>query len=162
MSFNSIIFAIFLSIVFLLYWSVPKKYQWIILLISSYYFYMSWNALYVFLILFTTGVSYGCGWLLAEVQAMQKKTFIYHNIFSHERFSLDYFLTKTVLKHDDGFIVHLESDGRDLMTIKKNADFRYKPHPTYNTFKVCNLTIQQARGNYIYLMTRKYCFMDTS
>lgn len=66
MSFNSIAFAIFLPIVFLLYWSIPKKYQWIILLISSYYFYMSWNIIYVFLILLTTGVSYLSGRLLAD------------------------------------------------------------------------------------------------
>lgn len=76
MSFNSIAFAIFLPIVFLLYWSIPKKYQWVILLISSYYFYMSWNAVYVFLILFTTGVSYLCGRLLADVQSKQTKKLI--------------------------------------------------------------------------------------
>lgn len=58
MLFNSLAFAIFLPIVFLLYWAVPQKYRWIILLISSYYFYMSWNVKYVVLILFTTFVSY--------------------------------------------------------------------------------------------------------
>ena len=73
MSFNSITFAIFLPVVFLLYWSIPKKYQWILLLVSSYYFYMSWNAVYVFLILFTTGVSYLCGLLLSDVQSKQIK-----------------------------------------------------------------------------------------
>lgn len=76
MSFNSIAFAIFLPIVFLLYWSIPKKYQWIILLISSYYFYMSWNIIYVFLILLTTGVSYLSGRLLADVQSNQIKRLI--------------------------------------------------------------------------------------
>lgn len=64
MSFNSIAFAIFLPIVFLLYWLIPKKYQWTLLLIASYYFYMSWNAKYVILIFFTTVVSFVCGRLL--------------------------------------------------------------------------------------------------
>lgn len=76
MSFNSITFAIFLPIVFLVYWSIPKKYQWIILLISSYYFYMSWNVKYVFLIFFTTEVSYLCGRLLADTQSIRKKRLI--------------------------------------------------------------------------------------
>lgn len=58
MLFNSLAFAVFLPIVFLLYWAMPQKYRWIVLLISSYYFYMSWNVKYVVLILFTTGVSY--------------------------------------------------------------------------------------------------------
>ena len=58
MLFNSLPFAIFLPIVFTVYWVLPHKYRWVFLLISSYYFYMSWNAKYVFLILFTTIVSY--------------------------------------------------------------------------------------------------------
>lgn len=58
MLFNSFSFAVFLPIVFMIYWAVPKKYQWVVILISSYYFYMSWNIKYVFLILFTTVVSY--------------------------------------------------------------------------------------------------------
>ena len=36
----------------------PHRYRWIILLVASYYFYMSWNVNYVFLIFFTTLVSY--------------------------------------------------------------------------------------------------------
>lgn len=58
MLFNSISFFVFLIIVFILYWSIPKKYKWIVLLISSYYFYMNWNVLYSVLIFFTTFVSY--------------------------------------------------------------------------------------------------------
>lgn len=87
-----------------------------------------------------------CYWILEKAIGKKiKKTFICHNVFPHERFPLDKFLTKTVLKHGDGYIVHSQSDGRELLTIKKNADFRYNPIPTFNTFKICNLTGQQAR-----------------
>ncbi len=58
MLFNSWQFAIFLPIVFALYWLLPHKYRWVFLLGVSYYFYMSWNVKYVFLILITTVVSY--------------------------------------------------------------------------------------------------------
>ena len=50
MLFNSFRFAVFLPIVFTLYWIVPKKYQWIVLLISSIVFYTSWNVSYLLLI----------------------------------------------------------------------------------------------------------------
>lgn len=60
MLFNSLSFAVFLPIVFILYWAVPHKWRWIILFVSSYYFYMSWNIKYVLLILFTTFTSYIC------------------------------------------------------------------------------------------------------
>ena len=72
MLFNSLSFAIFLPIVFLIYWAAPKKARYVILLISSYYFYMSWNVRYVVLILFTTIVSYFCA-LLCEKEDSEKK-----------------------------------------------------------------------------------------
>ena len=58
MLFNSFTFAIFLPIVFILYWSIPHRYRWLFLLIASYYFYMSWNPKYIVLILGTTIISY--------------------------------------------------------------------------------------------------------
>lgn len=71
MLFNSLAFAVFLPLVFLIYWAAPQKYRYIVLLISSYYFYMSWNAKYVVLILFTTGISYLCAvWM----EKFQKRT----------------------------------------------------------------------------------------
>lgn len=58
MLFNSLSFSIFLPIVFALYWGLSHKFRLPLLLAASYYFYMSWNAKYVVLIFFTTGVSY--------------------------------------------------------------------------------------------------------
>lgn len=58
MNFNSIEFLIYLAIVLVLYFVLPHKFRWIILLIASYYFYMSWNAVLIFLIFGTTLVSY--------------------------------------------------------------------------------------------------------
>ena len=58
MNFNSFEFLIFLAIVLVLYFVLPHKFRWIMLLIASYYFYMSWNASLIFLIFGTTLVSY--------------------------------------------------------------------------------------------------------
>lgn len=76
MLFNSLAFAIFLPIVFFLYWALPSKYRSFFLLIVSYYFYMSWNVKYVVLILFTTVLSYGCARLL-EKHPAHKKLFLW-------------------------------------------------------------------------------------
>ena len=73
MVFNSFSFAVFLPIVFILYWIIPSKYRWGILLVSSYYFYMSWNAKYVLLILFTTAVSYTSAVAMERVKHKSKK-----------------------------------------------------------------------------------------
>lgn len=76
MLFNSLAFAVFLPIVFILYWALPHKYRYILLFLASYYFYMSWNVKYVALILFTTFVSYASGLLLKETSFQKKKTIL--------------------------------------------------------------------------------------
>ncbi len=58
MNFNSLHFLIFLPIVVLLFWLLPHKFRWAMLLAASYYFYMSWDVYLVFLILATTVTCY--------------------------------------------------------------------------------------------------------
>lgn len=73
MLFNSLAFAVFLPVVFFLYWALPQKKRWIVLLISSYYFYMSWNVKYVVLILFTTAISYASAVLMEKYNKKSTK-----------------------------------------------------------------------------------------
>ena len=61
MVFNSLGFLVFFPVVLLLYRILPLKIRWVMLLIASYYFYMSWQADLIYLILFTTLVSYIAG-----------------------------------------------------------------------------------------------------
>lgn len=87
-----------------------------------------------------------CYWILESVLGKKiQKMFICHNVFPHERFPMDRFLTKLVLKKGDSYIVHSKSDGEDLLTIKPYANYRQNPHPTYNAFKIRNMTKEQAR-----------------
>ena len=74
MTFNSLEFLIFFPVVTVLYFLLPNRFRWILLLGASYYFYMSWNPRLVFLILFTTLVSYGAALLLerTENKALRK------------------------------------------------------------------------------------------
>lgn len=76
MLFNSFSFAIFLMIVFIIYWAIPHKYRWLLILIASYYFYMSWNVKYVFLILMTTIISYSAAILLEKEDKCKNKKWI--------------------------------------------------------------------------------------
>ncbi len=58
MLFNSWQYIVFFPIVILLYYLLPHKFRWGLLLCASYYFYMSWNVNLIVLILTTTIVSY--------------------------------------------------------------------------------------------------------
>lgn len=60
MVFNSFAFLIFFPVFLLLYRILPLKVRWIMMLILSLIFYMSWQADLIYLILFTTVVSYVC------------------------------------------------------------------------------------------------------
>ena len=57
-----------MPVVFVLYWLLPHKYRWALLLVSSCYFYMSWNPNYIVLILSATVVSYLAGILLEKTE----------------------------------------------------------------------------------------------
>lgn len=64
MVFNSSSFLFFFPVVILLYFVIPPKLQWIWLLVSSYYFYLSWNVKYGMLLLITTVVTWAGGMFL--------------------------------------------------------------------------------------------------
>lgn len=72
MLFNSMNFAFFMIIIFFIYWKIPEKYRWILLLASSYYFYMCWDAKYIFLILGITVVSYSGAIIIDRIEKNKK------------------------------------------------------------------------------------------
>jgi alginate O-acetyltransferase complex protein AlgI len=62
MLFNSISFALFLPIVFFLYWRNNQlKYQNILLLVASYFFYACWDWRFLFVLIFSTFLDYYTG-----------------------------------------------------------------------------------------------------
>lgn len=68
MAFNSVDYLIFFPLVVLVYFLLPSKIRMYWLLFTSYYFYMSWNAKFGLLILFSTVVTYLCGMCLEWVK----------------------------------------------------------------------------------------------
>lgn len=78
MLFNSIDFVIFLPIVFILYWLIAKgnlRLQNILLLVSSYFFYLCWDWRFLFLLLFSTFLDYFTGIKIYEAKEQRKKIF---------------------------------------------------------------------------------------
>jgi len=64
MLFNSLEFLIFFPLVVAIYFIIPKKIRYIWLLVTSYYFYMGWNAQYALLIATSTIITYLSGIML--------------------------------------------------------------------------------------------------
>lgn len=78
MLFNSYEFLIFFPIVCLVYFIIPKKFQYIWLLVASYFFYACWNAKYTLLLLFSTVCTWLCGVIMGKIE--HKKTALIINI----------------------------------------------------------------------------------
>lgn len=66
MVFNSIDFLVFFPVVLFVYFVIPKKMRYVWLLVSSYYFYMSWNPKYAVLIAISTVITYLSGILIGK------------------------------------------------------------------------------------------------
>ena len=78
MLFNSLSFAIFLPVVFLLYWFVfnkSLKIQNFFLIICSYFFYGYWDWRFVFLLAFSTVLDFFSGLQIAKASTKIKKKF---------------------------------------------------------------------------------------
>jgi alginate O-acetyltransferase complex protein AlgI len=106
MLFNSIDFAVFLPILFVLYWFVMNKnlkLQNILIVIASYIFYGWWDWRFLSLIIFSTIVDYSIGVILSkEERAKKRKILLWTSIvvnlgflgfFKYYNFFLDNFIS---------------------------------------------------------------------
>lgn len=86
-----------------------------------------------------------CYFMLIKMIKNIKILYICHNVFPHERFPMDKWLTKLALKPADYYITHSNSDAEDLKMIVSNPDLRIAVHPVYNFFKQKNISKREAR-----------------
>lgn len=74
MLFNSVDFLVFFPIVTMVYFLLPHKVRWVWLLVTSYYFYMCWNAKYALLMATSTAITWLSGLLIAKAGEIQDET----------------------------------------------------------------------------------------
>lgn len=86
-----------------------------------------------------------CYYVMCKLLKKTKILFLCHNVFPHERFPFDRILCKMVMKQGNYFVVQSHLDEKDLLSIKEDAKYVVTPHPTYNAFKMQNLSMEKAR-----------------
>jgi len=64
--FNSVKFVVFFPAVVFLYFALPHRFRWALLLAASYYFYMCWKAEYLVLIIISTAIDYFAALVIAQ------------------------------------------------------------------------------------------------
>lgn len=73
MGFTSLQFVFFLPIVFGLYWTLPVRWRNLLLLVASYYFYMTWNYRFGALLFATTFIDWILGLQIEKTASPKKK-----------------------------------------------------------------------------------------
>ncbi|HEX2946904.1 MAG TPA: MBOAT family O-acyltransferase [Clostridia bacterium] len=73
MIFNSLQYALFISLIVILYFILPQRTRWIFLLAASYFFYVCFDARYALLLLFSTVITFFSALLLHTARNQRQK-----------------------------------------------------------------------------------------
>src|ERR1700733_7792896 len=83
MLFNSLQFAVFFIVVTSLYFIIPYKYRWFLLLASSCYFYMAFVPIYIFILGFTIVIDYFAGIYLEDAVGRKRKLLLIASLIAN-------------------------------------------------------------------------------
>ncbi|HOD15371.1 MAG TPA: MBOAT family O-acyltransferase [Spirochaetota bacterium] len=83
MFFNSYAFVIFFVVVATLFFTLPHRYRWALLLLASYFYYMYWDPKYAVLILTTTVIVYFSAILMHNRTARVRKLLVAFSLLSN-------------------------------------------------------------------------------
>ncbi len=83
MLFNSLHFLVFFVLVTIVYFAIPHKYRWFLLLSSSCYFYMAFIPVYILILGFTIVIDYFAGIYLEKTEGKMKKWFLIASLIAN-------------------------------------------------------------------------------
>jgi alginate O-acetyltransferase complex protein AlgI len=142
MLFNSIEFFIFFFVLTTTYFLIPHKYRYLLLLLSSCYFYMAFVPIYILILGFTILIDYFAGILIEKAEGKRRKQFLIVSLISN-------ILVLAVFKYYNFFNENITQ----LMLILGYSN----PIPylsillpiglSFHTFQAMSYTIEVYRGN---------------
>lgn len=142
MLFNSFHFILFFILVTTIYFSIPYKARWFLLLAASCYFYMVFIPVYILILGFTIVVDYFAGIYLEKFRGKQKKYFLIASLIANigvlAVFKYYNFLNDNLTWFLNGF------------SIKNPVPFLSIALPiglSFHTFQAMAYTIEIYRGN---------------
>ncbi len=84
MLFNSLEFALFFPIVTILFFMLPHKFRWLLLLLASCFFYMFFKPIYILILILTIVIDYFAGiWIAQEEDKKKKKRLLMLSIVAN-------------------------------------------------------------------------------
>src|SRR3954471_22839090 len=143
MLFNSIPFLIFFPVVMLLFFLLPHKFRWFLLLVASCFFYMFFKPEYILILAFTIVIDYFAGILLEnEPDKKRKKKYLIASIIANVG-------VLAVFKYYNFFNDNITGLAV-FFGIKNNIPYLHMLLPiglSFHTFQAMSYTIEVYRGN---------------
>lgn len=142
MLFNSIDFLIFFPIVTVMFFIMPRRLRILWLLISSHYFYMSWNPKYAILIAISTMITFISGFLMEKAKEQRVRKMVLTisllsnlailGIFKYANFAL--------------YTLNYITNCFGLGSIKKRFDLLLPVGISFYTFQALSYTLDVYKG----------------
>ncbi len=83
MIFNSVEFVLFFGVVTVLYFALPHRFRWLLLLVASCYFYMAFVPIYILILGFTIVIDFTAGLLIEKHTGTRRKWFLIGSILAN-------------------------------------------------------------------------------
>lgn len=142
MLFNSLHFLIFFLVVTTIYFAIPHKYRWFLLLTGSCYFYMAFVPIYILILGFTIVVDYFAGILLEKAQGKKKKWLLIASLVANISV-LAFFKYYNFLNDSINFFLH----GAGYQNPIPYLSIILPIGLSFHTFQAMSYTIEVYRGN---------------
>ncbi len=170
MLFNSLHFVAFFIIITTLYFALPHRFRWLLLLIGSFYFYMAFLPVYVLILLITIIVDYFAGIYIAKSKGRKRKLYLVASLIAnigflsffkyydflidsfnsllhvHWPFMKDLWLSSRIIVWNNWVNSHLNSLGIGIdLPILRNVILPIGL--SFHTFQAMSYTIEVYRGH---------------
>ncbi|HTB32752.1 MAG TPA: MBOAT family O-acyltransferase [Bacteroidia bacterium] len=142
MLFNSLQFLFFFVVVTSLYFALPHKYRWILLLAASCYFYMAFVPIYILILGFTIVIDYFAGRFIEAAEGRRRKLFLVCSILANIGV-LCMFKYYNFLNGNFNHLLHGFGTNSPLPYLKILLPIGL----SFHTFQAMSYTIEVYRGN---------------
>lgn len=142
MLFNSFHFVYFFIIVTSVYFSLPHRQRWLLLLLSSCYFYMAFVPIYILILGFTIVVDYFAGIYIENSQGKRRKLFLIYSLVANIGI-LCIFKYYNFINTNFSYLLH----GFGLTNPIPYLSILLPIGLSFHTFQAMSYTIEVYRGN---------------
>ncbi len=142
MLFNSIPFALFYIVVTLLYYALPFKFRWLLLLAASCFFYMAFVPIYILILGFTIIIDFFAGIYIQGATGQKRKIFLIISLLSNIGILVFFKFFDFISEN-----INLLLRGFHYTTTLQSLNILLPIGLSFHTFQAMSYTIEVYRGN---------------